>query len=60
MKNTPGELWNTFANSGKIKDYLNYRKMVNEVESNSGAEHSGIGHSGEDGTGKRQDNININ
>ena len=42
------ELWNTFYESGKISDYLNYRKSCSEEEIKNAVEYLGNSNQGTD------------
>lgn len=58
--NDEKQLWNIFANSGRIDDYLNYRQSVGEAEANNVNEHTGHRDPGADASGKRQDDLDLN
>lgn len=52
MDNKKEELWNKFYMSGRIEDYLDYRKSVAEAENKNVTEYTGAGDPGTDGERK--------
>ena len=59
MKNET-ELWNIFAGSGRIEDYLNYRRSVGKAEENHVVEHTGNSCPGTNDSGKRPNDLDFN